>query len=399
MSDASTGGRANPTRLNFQLIRNVTSPEEKSSGIQTYVANIAAEEIVEVGTQDNLRTYIPEHANKKRNSVHKAIENTILTEPDRFINRNSGLTVTCSEMKLHDKEGYVELWNASLINGAQTQGEIVRYLESISDPDDDYWPEAGFHVRVEINVDPNHDSVVETAIARNTATGVQNISQAGARGHLDDLGKIVQQALGRDIRKSETDVDVIETFQVLQYTRLLMPPSVSGSSNATELLRPYKQKAKCLEDFSDWYQRRATDAEAARRYNFTVQMAVKALQEYEYWEKHEAWNGMRIWEDTKKGGRACRRDKSGKVVWVSPGILFPLMKSLSAFVVEDSPGHWIIDKPTLFKPNALVNKTTAQFRAHDSNPMDMGRSEAAYEALLTYPQTIADVMKEFSEQA
>jgi len=398
MTNVSKDARGPKTRITYQLLRNVTSPEEKENGIQTFIANVSAEEIVEIGTDDNLRTYIPIHANKKRNSVHKAIENTIVTESDRFINRNSGITITCAKISVNDKRSEVVLSGASVINGAQTQGEILRHLNTICDEEDEDWPDAGFHVRIEINVDPDHASVVETAIARNTATGVQNISQAGTRGHLDELGMSIQKRFKRDIRKSETDIDVIETFQILQYSRLLMPDELlSGSKTATEMLKPYKHKSKCLEEFSDWYMNRSSDSAAKEKYDFVISMAALALEEYSYWEKHEAWNGMRIWEDTKKGGRACKRDANGKVVWVSPGIMFPLMNALSAFVERDENGQWKLEKPRYFKAEELIRRTVAQFRAHESNPMDMGRSESAYEALLTYPQTIADVLREFDE--
>ena len=37
-----------------------------------------------------------------------------------------------------------------------------------------------------------------------------------------------------------------------------------------------------------------------------------------------------------------------------------------------------------------------QFRAHDSDPMMMGRGEASYDALCMYPETINEVLAEFS---
>ena len=103
MANQAKGSRTTEkVHLSYQLFRNVTSPEEKSHGIQTFIVNVPAEQIIGIGTEENLRTYIPAHTNKKRNSVHKAIENTILTEADRFINRNSGITITCSSMIVND---------------------------------------------------------------------------------------------------------------------------------------------------------------------------------------------------------------------------------------------------------------------------------------------------------
>ena len=217
---------------------------------------------------------------------------------------------------------------------------------------------------MEINVDPDPASITETAIARNSATAVQSISQAGARGHLRELQTAIGAARpGQAIRTEETQVDVIETHQLLQYSRLLMPRSVSGNDSASELLRPYKNKAQCLADFSAWFTSKDSDADAERKYRFTVQIAPAALDEYEYWLSHESWNGQRIWTETKKGGRAARRDKNGRVDWIAPGIMFPLMGALSAFVVEHKPGKWKLEKPRIFKPAELVARTVTQFRA------------------------------------
>lgn len=401
MSNTSVDVRGRETRVSYQLIRNVTSSEEKENGVQTYVANLSATELKKLGTEDNLRTYIPEHSNKRRNAVHKAIERTIVEEPARFINRNSGVTIACSRATVDDSAGTITMTGASIINGAQTQGEILRFLEDLEEGEAEVL--GRFSVRAEIIVDPEHSSIVETAIARNTATRVQDISQAGARGHLNDLRDIMKLELSLNIRMSETDTDVIETMQVLQYTRLLMPTAVSGNSTPAEMLRPYKNRAQCLEDFSAWwYDKDKGETPEIRtaaqdRYNFTVQMAPVAWREYNYWESHSGWNNKYIWEQTQKGGRVVRRDRKSKIVWVSPGIVFPVVKALSAFVEQDADGLWKLNKPSLFKPDDMIRRAVAQFRAHDSNPMLMGRRESAYEALLTYPETITEVMRNVAQ--
>jgi hypothetical protein len=389
------GGRdTSTTQIRYHSIRNVTSNDEKDNDVQTFIANVPADQVLDVGTEGNLRSYIAEHSERKRNGVHRAIENTMKREPDRFINRNSGMTIACSAAEIDDAKKVAKLKNASLINGAQTQGEIRRFFTEMQDGDTGEIPDdLIFDVRVEINVDPDPASITETAIARNSATAVQSISQAGARGHLRDLQAAIEAARpGQKIRTEETQVDVIETHQLLQYSRLLMPRSVSGNDSANELLRPYKNKAQCLADFSTWFLSRESDEEADRKYRFIVQIAATALDEYDYWLSHESWNGQRIWTETKKGGRAARRDGNNKIDWIAPGIMFPLIGALSAFVVEHKPGKWKLEKPRIFKPAELVARTVTQFRAHNSDPMWMGRSAAAYEALRTYTETIVAVL-------
>jgi hypothetical protein len=159
----------------------------------------------------------------------------------------------------------------------------------------------------------------------------------------------------------------------------------------------YKQGGKCLTDFSNWAKDRETDEAAERLHQFTVQIAPIAVKQYRRWEAHDGWNGHRLHERGKssekpQGGRPVRRDrKTGKVVWVAPGILFPVMSALSAFVKMDG-STWVLDQPDLFKEEELIRRAVQQFRALDREVTVMGRSEAAYDALSIYTETIATVL-------
>ncbi|MGC2301391.1 MAG: AIPR family protein [Acidobacteriaceae bacterium] len=385
-------------KLTYQLLRNTTSPDETTTGVKSFIANLSAFEILKVGTKENLRTYLAgaEYNPRKRNRVHEAIENTIETEPSRFITRNSGFVIAASDADVDDNKKTIRLRDASIINGAQSQGEIRRWVEAEfggEGPSGDEEPP--FYVRAEIIVDPDANEIVETAIARNTATPVKSISQAGARGHLDDLEASIKKVHPNiKIRKSETDEGVYDTRKILQYARLLMPKEVSNNDTATEKLRPYKNPEQCLSEFSEWYETRKEDPDAMSKYHFTVQIAPHAISEYEFWESHAAWNGHHIWDETKKGGRACRRDDNNKIVWVSPGIIFPIVGAMSEFVARDSSEKWKIAKPKLFKPQEMIARAVKQFRSVDSDPMQMGRSPGVYDALRIYPSTIVDVMRE-----
>jgi hypothetical protein len=387
-------------QLSYQLLRNTTSPDEAVTGVKSFVANLAASEILKLGTRENLRSYIAEYNPKKRNRVHDAIRNTIQTEPQRFITRNSGFVIGATSIEVDDGKKLIKLEDASVLNGAQSQGEIRRWFaETYGEGGPDSGEEPPFYVRAEIVVDPDPTEVVETAIARNTATPVKSISQAGARGHLDDLQASIKKLLPNvQIRMKETDEECYDTRKVLQLTRLLMPVSVSKNESSAEKLRAYKNPEQCLTDFSGWFDRRELDPIAKAKYNFTVQIAPYAIQEYDYWERHDGWNGHNIWEETKKGGRACRRDKAKKIIWVSPGLVFPVLGAMSEFVEEVSPGVWKINKPKIFKPSDMIARAVAQFRAVDGDPMLMGRSAGTYDALRIYPATLVEVMRDLQEQ-
>ncbi len=400
MSTNASSSRGNSkVRLKYQLLRNTTSPDEAANGVKSFVVNLSALEILGLNTEANLRNYIPEYNKRKRNNVHLAIRNTIDTEPQRFITRNSGFVITGSDIKVDDDRKVLELKDASLVNGAQSQGEIARWAEetlgegSLSDE------EAPFFVRAEIIVDADAGEVVETAIARNTATKVKSISQAGARGHLNELEASIQRVKpGFQIQKSETDQGAYDTRKILQYARLLMPLDVSLNDTPTEKLRPYKNPEQCLTDFSEWFTQKDRDDASRRKYEFTIQIAPYAIDEFEMWQKHEGWNGQNLWEETKRGGRTCRRSR-GKVVWVSPGLVFPIVGAMSEFVVEEPSGTWSIRRPTQFRSDEMISRAVAQFRALGSDPMQMGRSEGAYDALRIYPRTIVEVIRSMGQPA
>jgi hypothetical protein len=382
-----------PVTLSYQLIRNTTSPDETATGVKSFTVNLPALEILKLGTEDNLRAYIAEHNPKKRNAVHESIRATIENSPERFITRNSGFVIAAADVEVDDNKKIVKLFKASIINGAQSQGEIRRWVsDTFADSPSD--AEATFHIRAEIIVDPDPQQVVETAIARNTASPVKSISQAGARKHLDDLQASVSAAMpALKIRMNETQLgeEYYDTRKLLQYARLLMPPAIAQNESPAEKLRPYKNPEQCLTEFSEWWVSRGTDPIAKAKYDFTVQIAPSAIKEYEYWETNVAWSGQNLYEKTS-GGRACRR-VNGKVVWVSPGIIFPIVGAMSEFVRQDSNKGWIIDKPDVFNPGEMISAAIKQFRGKSSDPYQMGRDPGAYDALRTYPHTLLTVMK------
>lgn len=401
MAKAKVSARSAPRpkkTLSYQLLRNTTSPDEVESGVKSFVANLPVFEILKVGTDDNLRGYLAEHNPRRRNRVHDAIRRTIDTLPERFITRNSGFVITAADIEVDDNKKVITLVEPSVINGAQSQGEIRQWFEEMFADGPDLDDDPPFHVRAEIIVDPDQQQVVETAIARNTATPVKSISQAGSRGHLDDLEASVKRKWPNlQIRKSESEEvgdDVYDTRKLLQLCRLLMPTAVSGNDTAAEKLRAYKNPEQCLTDFSTWYETKGTDPDAKRKYDFTVSIAPIAIEEYRHWESHEGWNGHRVWSETKKGGRACRRDESNKIVWVSPGLVFPIMGAISEFAEETKPGKWAINKPRMFKDVEMIARAVAQFRTVNSDPMLMGRSAGVYDALRIYPSTIVSVMQQ-----
>jgi AIPR protein len=118
-----------------------------------------------------------------------------------IIIRNSGFVITAAAITVDDNAKHLTLVDPSIINGAQSQGEIKAYHDALVASEgfeDDEEPP--FYVRASIIVDPDAGEVTETAIARNIATPIKSLTEAGARHQLDDLEKSIRRTLqgGKD---------------------------------------------------------------------------------------------------------------------------------------------------------------------------------------------------------
>ena len=124
-------------------------------------------------------------------------------------------------------------------------------------------------------------------------------------------------------------------------------------------------------------------------------MAGRAWREHQRWKTHELWNDKRLIERLRQ---AVRGD-DGIIKEISDGIVFPILSALSRFVKKaKSRAHprprWNIIYPRVFHEDMLI-AARRQLSQCDGRPMLMGRSGAAYEALLI----LTEMAERYSEQA
>jgi hypothetical protein len=388
----SSSGRA---RVQYTLIRNVTSPEEQANGARCFIAVCPLSEVLKFDTLRNLRNYIPEHDPKKRNTVHKGIEATLKERPDRFIQYNGGLTISCSDIEVKDNEKVALVTNGSILNGAQTQGEIRRYLEGVSadaaSEEKSDFPEV--NTRVEFVVEPDDSQVTEIAIARNTSTEMKRLTMAGAREYFDELDQSFRKIhKSLQLTKKETDVgeEFVDTGKLLQILWLLCPSDLLnlGTRSIGEArLKSYKNRNYCLVDFeNDVLNKNRPDGDkdkdpkAVERYKCFVDLAGVAWREYLRWQQHSAWSGKRLY-----GSKQIKRLKNGHVV--ADGVVFPILAAMSEFVKKDSKtGRWSIEVPNIFEDEAMIDAAREQLSDYNGNPMLMARSPGVYSALTLIPR-------------
>lgn len=366
--------------LNYSILRNVTTPEEAENGATTYSVVLPASEILKVGTEDNLRDYIPEHNKKQRSMVHRAIASTIRNERDRFSQLNSGFLLGAAAAEVDDKNRQIKLYDASVNNGAQSQGEIRMYFDECEDIGID--PE-DFSIRAEISIEPDRATRIKIAIARNTATKVQDISKAGKQGYFDDLAaRFSKEEPNLRIAKSETEVgdELVDPRLLLQILWALIPDELAPKNRQSidSRIRSYKNAAACLADFMKIHDRRTVDPEAKRQYEYFLDMAWTGWQLYAHWRGAEVWSSKRLRSDAQQ----AVRDRDGTIMKVHDGVIFPILAALSEFVRFDKTSKsWAYKQPSVFQDDMMASAARRQLSAHEGKPMHMGRSSSAYEAL------------------
>ena len=171
-----------------------------------------------------------------------------------------------------------------------------------------------------------------------------------------------------------------------------MPDSIRNPSNPEnvsdgDILKSYRAKSKCLEEFSESYEKKD------EKYKFFVNFAPKAWTAYLSWRSHPKWVGTGLQQaygnkhDKKTVG--TRVGGNGKWRDMVPGIIFPVLYGLHSFVEETSPGIWELNIPEMFDVERYL-KTAKSILTSDCNydPMVMGRSIGAYNTLSENPRSL-----------
>jgi hypothetical protein len=221
--------------------------------------------------------------------VHIAIAATIENNPSRFITLHGGFVINARDIKVEDEAKQAALRKSSLINGAQSQGEIRRYFDLCEkqgiEPNH-------FYVRAEIIVEADPEFTVETAIARNTSTQVAALSQAGKRKAFDQLELGFQEEYpDLKLRKSETDTEpeYVDTERLLQFCTALMPEELIEGTFTANKLKAYKQRAQCRASFETaaFAAMNNPASSEAQIHSFYVDIAPFAWKEYQHWRAHQ----------------------------------------------------------------------------------------------------------------
>lgn len=368
--------------VDYHVVRNITSPEDTQNDRKIYSGQIPIQSIVDLPTDENVRSYLLEaegRARRRPTQVHIAIRDTLINHPDSFSVLNSGVTIVAHDIVIDEKTKTIVLTNPSIINGAQTQGVIKDFLKEYELPDT-------IHIKCEIIVTTDNEIIADVSIARNYQNDVMNISIAGRRGQLDELEEGLQKVIpDLKLRKSETELPsaaFVDTEKLIQVIIALIPPDLwykAGEQDNPNKVFTYSQKSKCLKDFQDIYTKaKNSDHQdhnnALELYNFFLSAAPQAYILYEHWKKKQEFYGTKL--------RSIERDERGAIIDIPDGIVFPIIASLSVFMVKTKNG-WEMTPPIILKDQELIKAAKSVYMdIANSNPQTMGKSKACYAALL-----------------
>lgn len=375
------------------VCKETTSPNEKLNGAKHYTVVTNAFEILNLNTYKNLRRGYEkkktDDIHKTWNSVHKDIEATILGDPDRLIQRSLGASIICDSIKVSSPGEYgintVEMNNASLTNGAQTQSVLNSlYLDSSCTAND----LKQINVRVSIIVEPNKDEQTEIQVAQNNSTNVSDLSKFGAKNVFDDLSDSMEQAGYGRLAKSETDLALDPTL-VLMVTRLFTSDEqAEDHPELKNVVKSYRNKAIVRSDFAELFEERKKKRKQDPHYEvdlyrFYVDFAPTAWKLYLDWQQDPDWIGY--WKSSKvdakeKSNRLGKYSTKNNKFELGWAILCPVLHGLRSGVSTGS--NLSFSYPKNWDKKKYMKQVFEHFRYVSAYvPQDFGKTVGTYSAL------------------
>lgn len=377
-------GSSESFSLDFNSVRNISSPEDLENNRKIYVGHMPIRAILGIPTDENVRDYLLEADGKQRakpTKVHSAIKETLVDRPQDFSVLNGGIVIVARDVEIDEKNKKLILSRPSIINGSQTQGVINDFFKKYSQ---ESIPET--HIKFEIIVTEDDGLIAEISISRNFQNDVMAISIAGRLGQLDELELSIQKKSPTlKLRKTETHWsnggDYVPTEKLLQVITALIPSDIwtrSDDRNNPNKVYTYSRKAQCLKEFQDIYKKAKdehhVDHQSAKLlYQFYLDISSEALDLYKKWKSHNGFKGS--------GLHALERDDKKNIVDIPDGIIFPILASMSVFAKHTNEG-WIIQPPEKFSDDELIQAAkVAYIQIAKSNPQTMGKNAACYTQL------------------
>jgi hypothetical protein len=153
----------------------------------------------------------------RRSSVYKAIAQTLREEPNRFHERNRGVTIVAEDLTFDDKRQEVVIRMSDnrlhgVVDGAHTLDAI---LEAQNAPPENGWPASVF-IKVVVGIEA--DQIAEIAGGLNTSQQVDLKSLENLRDHFASLQKVLaDQPYADQIAYKMNEDKPVDVREILYY--------------------------------------------------------------------------------------------------------------------------------------------------------------------------------------
>lgn len=182
-----------------------------------------------------------------RSATYKAILETLTDEPERFHERNRGITIVAKDVSFDDKRREVTVvledrTQHGVVDGSHTLHAILATQKS---PPEGGWP-AHVFVTAKTGIDP--DQIAEVAGGLNTSQQVDLKSLENLRDHFASLQKAVAgEPYADKIAYRMNEVKPIDVREVLYYLAVLDAQTYNGNRHPVAL---FGRKEGIVRDFA-----------------------------------------------------------------------------------------------------------------------------------------------------
>ncbi len=368
---------ATVSTLNFFTFRDYHTKLDNEKGRSLYIGLFDAKDLIKVSNSNNVRDYLKVSRNGENltsSGVHSQIYNTLENSPEDFYYLNGGITICADGIDIDNNNRQVHLKNASIINGAQTNGVLKTFLKKHKDVE--------IKVKVEIIVvlsrfSENKDLTDDISIARNQQNAVKAISIVGKKGLLDKLDSVTSISL----QKNESQKDSFDTLKLIQLIFTAMPLDVwSQTFKNVEFnkAKVYTSKQTWLKKFSEIEDTTKLDPNV-QQYFYDVADDVLQFYLNIKADKYKITKFLKC-NSVSKVGYKITEDKK---VEIQDGWIFPILSILSITIKKDEYGY------KFEEPSANLVKSITKIILENSgikehcNVQTLGKSTMSYASPLT----------------
>ncbi|MEX1185928.1 MAG: AIPR family protein [Gemmatimonadaceae bacterium] len=285
----------------------------------------------------NWRDVNPREVNR-RSAVYKAIMQTVTQEPERFHERNRGITIVAEDISFDDKrhEVILTLDDAKLhgvVDGAHTLDAV---LEAQASPPENGWPAFVF-IKAVVGVEA--DQIAEIAGGLNTSQQVDLKSLENLREHFEDLQKaIARESYADQIAYRMNEDKPVDVREILYYLAVFDCSVYDDKRHPVAL---FGRKEGIVRRFAE----QAADAKVGESFRMLISRAPEILRLRDLIEKkaldqpigrYKAGKAARVRSESNRGNQLIFLGETvdGRIPL---GWVMPLLAGFRANVIWNKP--------------------------------------------------------------